>query len=45
MKYLITESRLNDSIETYLKENFDNVVDVKFVKKTVFLASEDRKIE
>jgi hypothetical protein len=45
MKYLITESRLNDSIETYLKENFDNVVDVKFVKKTVFLASEDRTIE
>jgi hypothetical protein len=45
MKYLLTESRLNDSIETYLKENFDNVVDVKFVKKNVFLASEDRKIE
>ncbi len=45
MKYLITENKLNNYIEMYLKENFEDVVDVKFVKKTVFLASEDRKIE
>ena len=45
MKYLITENKLNNYIEMYLKENFEDVVDVKFVKQTVFLASEDRKIE
>jgi hypothetical protein len=45
MKYLITENKLNNYIEMYLKENFEDVVDVKFVKKTVLLASEDRKIE
>ncbi len=45
MKYLITENKLNNYIEMYIKENFEDVVDVKFVKQTVFLASEDRKIE
>ena len=45
MKYLITESKINNYIEMYLKENFEDVVDVKFVQKTVILASEDRQIE
>jgi hypothetical protein len=45
MKFLITENKLNNYIEMYLKENFEDVVDVKFVKKKVLLASEDRTIE
>jgi len=45
MKYLITESKINSSIERFLKSTFNDVVDVKFKKVGVWLASEDRRIE
>ena len=45
MKYLITESKMESSIERFLKSSFSEVVDVKFRKVGVWLASDDREIE
>jgi hypothetical protein len=45
MKYLITENKINNVIERFIRDSFDEVINVKFVKKKVFLASEDRTIE
>jgi|LauGreDrversion4_2_1035121.scaffolds.fasta_scaffold288410_2 hypothetical protein len=45
MKYLITESSLNGLIETFLKKKFDDIVDIKFVKRQVYLASDNETIE
>ena len=45
MKYIITESKMNSSIERFLKSSFSEVVDVKFKKVGVWLASDDREIE
>jgi len=45
MKYIITESKMNSSIERFLKSTFDEIVDVKFKKVGVWLASDDRDIE
>ncbi len=42
MKYLITESKLNNTIESFIRKNYPAVVSVSFDKKKVFLASEDR---
>ena len=45
MKYLITENKIKNVIERFIRDSFDEVINVKFVKKKVFLASEDRTIE
>jgi hypothetical protein len=45
MKYLITESKMNSSIERFLRSSFSEVVDVKFSRVGVWLASDDREIE
>lgn len=45
MKYLITENKMESSIERFLKSSFSEVVDVKFRKVGVWLASDDREIE
>jgi len=45
MKYLITESKIESTIESFLRSSFDGVVDVKFKRVGVWLASEDRRIE
>jgi hypothetical protein len=45
MKYILTESRLNNTIENYLVSNYDYIVSVSFQRRGVWLASEDRRIE
>ena len=45
MKYLITENKMEDVIETFLKKRFDNIVWVKFKKVKTFLANDDKTIE
>lgn len=45
MKYILTENKLNSSIEKFILQTFPFVVSVHFVKKGVWLASEDRRIE
>jgi ATP-dependent protease HslVU (ClpYQ) ATPase subunit len=45
MKYLITESKMNSLIEDFLKKQFDVVVDVKFKKIRVHLASTHETID
>jgi len=45
MKYLITENKMNDLIERYIKSNFSEVVSVRFYNVNVFLASDDKTIE
>jgi hypothetical protein len=45
MKYLITESKMNSSIERFLKGTFDEVVDVRFKKVGVYLAGDDKTIQ
>ena len=45
MKYIITESKMEMFIETFLKKNFDEVIYVKFERVRVYLASDDRDIE
>jgi len=47
MKYLITESKIESSIESFLKSSFDDVVDVKFKKVGRVLGSDEnnKKIE
>jgi hypothetical protein len=47
MKYLITESKIESTIESFLKSSFDEVVDVKFRKVGIVLGSEtpSRRIE
>jgi len=42
MKYIITESKLNKTIESFIRKTYPEVVSVSFNKKTVWLASEDR---
>ena len=42
MKYLITESKLNKTIESFIRKNYPEVVSVSFDKKPVWLASENR---
>ena len=42
MKYLITESRLNQLIEKYLYKSYDYIVSVSFHDTSVWLANEDR---
>ena len=39
MKYLITESQINNVIERFLRKKFPEVVNVNFKKKKVMLAS------
>lgn len=39
MKYIITESRLNDTIKKFITENFSVVYDVFFSKHNVVLGS------
>ena len=43
MKYLITESRIESAIESFLKSSFDEVVGVNFKKITKMLAYDDGK--
>jgi hypothetical protein len=46
MKYLITESKIESTIESFLRSSFDEVVDVKFKKVGRILGSdENRRIE
>jgi hypothetical protein len=45
MKYLITESKIESTIESFLKSSFDEVVDVKFNKVSRNLAYEGKRIE
>jgi hypothetical protein len=42
MKYLITESKLNKTIESFIRKNYPEVVSVSFDKKPTWLAGEDR---
>ena len=50
MKYLITENKLTETIETYILKNYPEVAKVYFTKKGVYLSSgyfeneEDRTI-
>lgn len=44
MKYLITENKMNDLIEKYIKSNFSEVVSVRFYNVNVYLASDARTI-
>jgi len=44
MKYLITESKIESTIESFLKSSFDEVVGVNFKKITRMLAYDDGKI-
>lgn len=41
MKYIISESNLQNSIDKFLKSSYPEVISVKFRKKTVYLASLD----
>lgn len=41
MKYLITESKFNDTIKTYILSEFNMVHDVYFTTKTVVLGSSE----
>ena len=43
MKYLITESKIESTIESFLKSSFDEVVDVKFNKVSRNLAYDEGK--
>ena len=43
MKYLITESKIESTIESFLKSSFDEVVGVKFNKVDRILAYDDGK--
>ena len=43
MKYLITESKVESTIESFLKSSFDEVVGVNFKKITRMLAYDDNK--
>jgi hypothetical protein len=43
MKYLITESRIESTIESFLKSSFDEVVGVNFKKITKVLTYDDGK--
>jgi hypothetical protein len=47
MKYLITESKIESTIESFLRSSFSEVVDVKFKRVGVVLGSEtpSRRIE
>jgi hypothetical protein len=40
MKYVITESKLNNTIKNYIMENYPDVISVTFRKKNVHLAHE-----
>lgn len=39
MKYIITENKINESIETYILRTFPEVMKVHFTKKKVLLGS------
>jgi hypothetical protein len=43
MKYLITESKIESTIESFLKSSFDEVVGVNFKKITKVLTYDDGK--
>jgi hypothetical protein len=47
MKYIISESKMNSSIERFLRSSFSEVVDVKFRRVGIVLGSEtpSRRIE
>jgi hypothetical protein len=42
MKYIITESRINQTIKKYIESNYDNVISVNFRQSSVWLASDNR---
>ena len=44
MKYLITESRLNQTIKQYIESNYDYVVSVSFNKKNVLSAGQGYRV-
>ena len=44
MKYLITESRLNQAIKKYIESNYDYVVSVSFNQKNVLSAGQGYRV-
>jgi len=44
MKYLITESRINQTIKQYIESNYDYVVSVSFNKKNVLSAGQGFRV-
>ena len=44
MKYLITESRINQTIKQYIESNYDYVVSVSFNKKNVLSAGQGYRV-
>jgi hypothetical protein len=45
MKYLITETKFNSTIERFIKESFPYVVSVSFVDTGVWLAQENKRTD
>ena len=44
MKYIITESRINQTIKQYIESNYDYVVSVSFNKKNVLSAGQGYRV-
>ena len=44
MKYLITESRINETIKQYLESNYDYIVSVSFNQKNVLSAGQGYRV-